>query len=150
MRVDEIVSRPTTTTARAIVALAATVIFVKVFDVRLDNLDALGSIKLTGSTLDWAVLGVLLYLGYAHLTNWAVDRMNTVELVNMDNYFGDHPDSWDGPNPPLKGRLTNIWITLRGGFGFSVWTARVSLVYGLHLLLPAVLWLAAVVALIVA
>ena len=106
--------------------------------------------QLTGSKLDWAAFVALLYLGYAHLTNWAVDQVVAPEFTNGDNYFGDHQNSWDGPNPPLRGRLANAWIALRGGFGYSYLTSRISLVYGLHMLLPATLWLGAVIALLVA
>jgi hypothetical protein len=148
-RTDEIISKSTAKSGRTIVAISASILFVKFFGIELDNLSPLGTIKLTGYRLDLAALGVLLYLAYAHLTNWSVDRIAAPALFDMSTAFGDHPQSWDGPNPPLRGKLTNFWITLKGGFGYSVWTARMSLLYGLHMSVPGVLWIGAVVALLI-
>jgi hypothetical protein len=150
MRADEISSKSTVATGRAIVALSSSILLVKLFGLEQESVDFLQNVKLTGSKMDLVGAALLVHLDYAHLTNWSVDRAVAPDLEREICYFGDHPSSWDCENPPIRGRISNVWIALRSGFGYSVWTPRVSLVYGLHLLLPATLWISAAMALALA
>jgi len=150
MRTDNLISKATATSAQKIIAASSAIIATKLAGQWPSLVGIPDDARRSGPLMDWLAFALLVYLALHHLTHWMIDQPAFYALVKEYHFFGDHPESWDGPNIPLRGRLVNMRIALEGGFGYSVFTWPVLLVYVLNLLLPATLWIGAAVALVIA
>ncbi len=147
MRADDLVSKSTANSARAL-SIAAGLTLIGKFAGRWPALP--GEVHLSGAAMDWIAFALLTYLAVLHLTHWMIDAPKFHAHVREHHFFGDQPDSWDRTPIPLRGHLINARIALQGGFGYSVWTWELLLVFVLNLLLPAALTLGAVAGLVLA
>lgn len=150
MRTDELISQATAKSTRFLSIVAGTILVTKFAGQWPTLVQLPGDVRLAGTAMDWIAFAVLAYLAAHHMTYWMIDSAAFHSLVREDHFFGDHPESWDGPRIPLRGHLTNARIAIQDGFGYSVFTWPILLVYVLNLLLPSALWIGAAVALVIA
>ncbi len=141
-RVDDIISQQTAKSGSKLLLVSAVAVFSKLFDVRVDKLGAVSAINIDRLAVDWVLLLTIAYLMYAHITNWNVDREAGPLWFDMSNFFGDHQHAygsgqwWPGS---VKGYIINVWLHLRGAFGYSPWSWMMSLIFIKHLVLPVCL-----------